>query len=155
MPGKPPTWRSRCPTTAGSTWCQPSSAWARRTGTCTRATLESIAYQSRDLADAMAHAGQPIHTLKVDGGGTANPFLMQFQADILGVPVEVAAVQETTALGAAYLAGLATDFWHGTDDLAGHWHSVRTYEPRMSADRREAMHAQWLRAVDRSKGWLA
>jgi glycerol kinase len=120
-----------------------------------RATLESIAYQSRDLADAMAQAGQPIHTLKVDGGGTANPFLMQFQADILGVPVEVAAVQETTALGAAYLAGLATGFWHTTDDLASHWHSVRTYEPRMSADQRETLHAQWLRAVDRSRNWLS
>jgi glycerol kinase len=120
-----------------------------------RATLECIAYQSRDLADAMAAAGQPIGTLKVDGGGTANPFLMQFQADVLGVPVSVAAVQETTALGAAYLAGLATGFWNSTGDLAKRWRAARTYDPRMSADQRETLHGQWLRAVERSKGWLA
>jgi glycerol kinase len=118
-----------------------------------RATLESIAYQSRDLADAMAQAGQPIHALKVDGGGTANPFLMQFQADLLGVPVEVAEVQETTALGAAYLAGLATDFWSSTSELAQRWRATRTYEPRMSQDQREHLYAQWLRAVERSSGW--
>lgn len=120
-----------------------------------RATLESIAYQSRDLADAMALAGQPVKTLKVDGGGTANPFLMQFQADILGVPVEVAAVQETTALGAAYLAGLAVDFWHDVDDLASRWRAARTYEPGMSADQRDSLHHQWLRAVERSRNWLS
>jgi glycerol kinase len=118
-----------------------------------RATLESIAYQSRDLADAMAQAGQPIHALKVDGGGTANPFLMQFQADLLGVPVEVAEVQETTALGAAYLAGLASDFWSSTSELAQRWRATRTYEPRMSQDLREHLYAQWLRAVERSSGW--
>src|SRR4029453_18614523 len=119
-----------------------------------RATLESIAFQSRDLADAMAAAGQPIRGLKVDGGGTANPFLMQFQADILGVPVEVAAVQETTALGAAYLAGLASGFWHSVDDLARRWRARRTYEPRMSVDQRDGLHQQWLRAVERSRNWL-
>jgi glycerol kinase len=118
-----------------------------------RATLESIAYQSKDLADAMAQAGQPIHTLKVDGGGTANPFLMQFQADILGVPVEVAAVQETTALGAAYLAGLASGFWQDLPALAARWRAERTYEPRMSADERASRHHDWLRAVERSRGW--
>jgi glycerol kinase len=118
-----------------------------------RATLESIAYQSRDLADAMAQAGQPIGSLKVDGGGTANPFLMQFQADLLGVPVEVAAVQETTALGAAYLAGLASGFWGSTDELAQRWRAAQVYEPRMSADQREQLHRQWLRAVERSSGW--
>jgi glycerol kinase len=118
-----------------------------------RATLESIAYQSKDLADAMAQAGQPIHMLKVDGGGTANPFLMQFQADILGVPVEVAAVQETTALGAAYLAGLASGFWHDLPELAARWRAERTYEPRMSQDERASRHHDWLRAVERSLGW--
>ncbi len=118
-----------------------------------RATLESIAYQSRDLADAMAAAGQPIRALKVDGGGTVNPFLMQFQADLLGVPVSVSAVQETTALGAAYLAGLATGFWRGTDELAVRWRAAHTYEPRMSEDERESLYRQWLRAVDRSRGW--
>jgi glycerol kinase len=118
-----------------------------------RATLESIAYQSRDLADAMREAGQAIDILKVDGGGTANPFLMQFQADILGVPVEVAAVQETTALGAAYLAGLASGVWLDTSDLAQYWHASARYEPRMSADQREGLYAQWLRAVERARSW--
>jgi glycerol kinase len=118
-----------------------------------RATLESIAYQSRDLADAMANAGLSIQTLKVDGGGTANPFLMQFQADLLGVPVEVADVQETTALGAAYLAGLASGLWRGTADLANHWRASRRVEPRMSADQREHLYHQWLRAVERARGW--
>jgi len=118
-----------------------------------RAALESIAYQSRDLADAMRQAGQPIDVLKVDGGGTANPFLMQFQADILGLPVEVAAVKETTALGAAYLAGLATGVWRDTSQLAAQWRSERCYEPRMSVDQRETLYAQWLRAVDRARGW--
>ncbi len=120
-----------------------------------RATLESIAYQSRDLADAMAQAGQPIQTLKVDGGGTANPFLMQFQADIMNVPVEVAAVQETTALGAAYLAGLATGFWSDVRELSMRWREQARYEPRMSADQRASLHADWLRAVERARGWAA
>jgi glycerol kinase len=120
-----------------------------------RATLESIAYQSRDLAEAMRQAGQPIDVLKVDGGGTANPFLMQFQADILGVPVEVAAVQETTALGAAYLAGLRTGVWRDVSVLAGRSRVAQRYEPRMSADQRETLYARWLQAVERSKGWAA
>ncbi|MBV9600712.1 MAG: glycerol kinase GlpK [Chloroflexi bacterium] len=120
-----------------------------------RATLESIAYQSRDLADAMMRAGQPIERLKVDGGGTANPFLMQFQADLLGVPVEVAAVQETTALGAASLAGLAAGVWHDQSALGQHWRAARSYEPRMSADQRESLYANWLRAVDRTRGWAS
>jgi glycerol kinase len=118
-----------------------------------RATLESIAYQSRDLARAMANAGQPIDVLKVDGGGTANAFLMQFQADLLGVPVEVAAVQETTALGAAYLAGLGVGMWSGPPQLATRWRCARRYEPHMSADQRDSLHHDWLRAVDRSKAW--
>ncbi|HEY3057707.1 MAG TPA: glycerol kinase GlpK [Chloroflexota bacterium] len=118
-----------------------------------RATLESIAYQSRDLADAMAQAGQPVRTLKVDGGGTANPFLMQFQADILEVPVEVAAVQETTALGAAYLAGLASGFWSDVAELAARWHARARFEPRMGADERATLFGNWLRAVERARGW--
>jgi glycerol kinase len=119
-----------------------------------RATLESIAYQSRDLADAMTRAGQPIGVLKVDGGGTANAFLMQFQADMLGVPVEVAAVQETTALGAAYLAGLGVGVWSQPADLATRWRCARRYEPRMSQDHRQSLYADWLRAVNRSTGWV-
>jgi glycerol kinase len=120
-----------------------------------RATLESIAYQSRDLADAMASAGQAIDVLKVDGGGTANGFLMQFQADVLGVPVEVAAVQETTALGAACFAGLAVGVWRDVSELAARWRCARRYEPRMSPDQRDSLHHDWLRAVSRARGWSA
>lgn len=118
-----------------------------------RATLESIAYQSRDLADAMTRAGQPIDVLKVDGGGTANSFLMQFQADIMGRPVEVAAIQETTALGAACLAGLGCGLWSDLDALRGRWRAAARYEPRMNEDQRETLYAGWLRAVGRSIGW--
>ncbi|MBI4495170.1 MAG: glycerol kinase GlpK [Chloroflexi bacterium] len=120
-----------------------------------RATLESIAYQTRDLAEAMRRAGQTIEILKVDGGGTANRFLMQLQADLLGVPVEVAAVQETTALGAAYLAGLATGVWRSPQELAGRWRLKQAFEPRMSADERDTLYAHWLRAVERARGWAA
>jgi glycerol kinase len=119
-----------------------------------RATLESIAYQSRDLADVMARAGRPVTVLKVDGGGTANAFLMQFQADILGVPVEVSAVQETTALGAANLAGLGVGLWRELDEVSTRWRCARRYEPRMSPRQRDGLYADWLRAVERSKGWV-
>jgi len=120
-----------------------------------RATLESIAYQTRDLLEAMRAAGQPIDVLRVDGGGTANGFLMQFQADVAGIPVEVAATQETTALGAAFLAGLATGVWKSPDDLRRRRAVAARYEPRMSADERESLYAGWQRAVDRSRGWAA
>jgi glycerol kinase len=118
-----------------------------------RATLESIAYQTRDLVEAMRGAGQAIEVLRVDGGGTANRFLMQFQADVVGIPVEVAAVQETTALGAAFLAGLATEVWRSSDDLRRRRAVAARYEPRMSADERDTRYAGWLRAVERSRGW--
>jgi len=120
-----------------------------------RATLESIAYQTRDLLEAMRAAGQPIEVLRVDGGGTANGFLMQFQADVAGIPVEVAAIRETTALGAAFLAGLATGVWNSPDDLRRRRAVAARYEPRMSADQRESLYAGWQRAVDRSRGWAA
>jgi glycerol kinase len=120
-----------------------------------RATLESIAYQTRDLIEAMRAAGQSIDVLRVDGGGTANGFLMQFQADIAAIPVEVAAVPETTALGAAFLAGLATGVWRSTEEL-GQRHTVAArFEPRMPADERDSLYAGWLRAVDRARGWAA
>ena len=118
-----------------------------------RATLESIAYQTRDLIEAMRTAGQPIEILRVDGGGTANRFLMQFQADIAGIPVEVAAIPETTGLGAAFLAGLATGVWRSPDDVRGRRAVAVRYEPRMSADERETLYRGWLRAVDRARGW--
>jgi glycerol kinase len=120
-----------------------------------RATLESIAYQTRDLVDAMRAAGQRIDVLRADGGGTANRFLMQFQADLLGVPVEVAAVRETTALGAAFLAGLAVGVWRTTDELRKKRAIAARYEPKMSADQRDGLYAGWQRAVERSRGWSA
>jgi glycerol kinase len=118
-----------------------------------RATLESIAYQTRDLVEAMRGAGQPIEVLRVDGGGTANGFLMQFQADISGIPVELARVQETTALGAAFLAGLATGVWDTPQQLRQRRVVATRYEPRMSVDERESLYAGWLRAVERARGW--
>lgn len=119
-----------------------------------RATLESIAYQTRDVVEAMASdSGLDLDTLRVDGGAVANDFLMQFQADILGVPVQRPAVTETTALGAAYLAGLATGFWESQDEIAQQWHIEATFTPTMSADQRETMYAGWKRAVERSKAW--
>jgi glycerol kinase len=118
-----------------------------------RATLESIAYQTRDLIDAMREAGQPIEVLRVDGGGTANGFLMQFQADVAGIPVEVAQVRETTAQGAAFLAGLASGVWKSPDDLLSRRMVAARYEPRMSVDEREHLFAGWRRAVERSRGW--
>jgi glycerol kinase len=118
-----------------------------------RATLESIAYQTRDLVEAMRGQGQDMKVLRADGGGTANKFLMQFQADILGIPVEVAAIQETTALGAAFLAGLATGVWGSPDELRRRRSVAASYEPRMSVDERDARYATWLRAVERARGW--
>jgi len=118
-----------------------------------RATLESIAYQTRDLIEAMRGAGQEIEVLRVDGGGTANRFLMQFQADVAGIPVEVATIQETTALGAAFLAGLATGVWKTPDELRRRRAVAARYEPRMSKDESETLYAGWRRAVDRSRGW--
>ncbi len=119
-----------------------------------RATLESIAYQTRDVVEAMsADSGLPLETLKVDGGAVVNDFLMQFQADILGVPVQRPAVTETTALGAAYLAGLATGFWISQDEIAKQWQLEREFEPAMSADQRESLYAGWRRAVERARAW--
>ena len=118
-----------------------------------RAALESIAYQTRDLIEAMRGAGQAIQVLRVDGGGTANRFLMQFQADIAGIPVEVANVQETTALGAAFLAGLATGVWRSSGDLRSRRAVAARYEPKTSVDERDNLYASWLRAVDRARGW--
>jgi glycerol kinase len=115
-----------------------------------RATLESITYQAKDVIEAMkAEAGLSVPVLKVDGGGTANRFTMQFQADILGIPIQVSSVAETTAMGAAYLAGLATGFWHDTTEIAGKWEAATVYEPAMSGDRREALYDGWKQAVSR------
>jgi glycerol kinase len=120
-----------------------------------RATLESIAYQTRDLVVAMAAAGQHIEVLRADGGGTANRFLMQFQADLLGIPVEVAAIRETTALGAAFLAGLAVGIWKTPDQLRQRRAIAARYEPKMSPAKREQLYSDWQRAVERSRSWTA
>ena len=118
-----------------------------------RATLESLAYQSRDVLDAMeADAGKEIPTLRVDGGASANQLLMQFQSDLLNTPVERPVIRETTALGAAYLAGLATNFWT-QQDLDEKWQLDQRFEPKMDRVEREKRYARWQRAVERSKGW--
>jgi glycerol kinase len=115
-----------------------------------RAALEAIAYQSRDVLEAMeSDAGAPLHSLRVDGGAAANDWLMQFQADILGVRVERPAVLETTALGAAYLAGLAAGYWEGPAQIQAQWRAERIFEPRMSDDQRDALYAGWQHAVER------
>ena len=119
-----------------------------------RAALESTAYQTRDAMDAMmSDTGLDIPLLRVDGGGTANNLLMQFQSDILSMPIERHAVAETTALGAAYLAGLATGFWQDTDEIAANWSSDKRFEPAMGPARRNRLYDNWLRAIDRSKDW--
>ena len=120
-----------------------------------RATLESIAFQTRDLVEAMRAAGTPVAALRADGGGTANAFLMQLQADLLGVPVDVAAVRETTALGAAFLAGLGTGVWRDTDDVRSRRALAARYEPRMSIDERDARYVEWRRADERARGWAS
>ncbi len=121
-----------------------------------RATLEAIAYQTRDVVDAMsADSGLTLETLRVDGGAVVNDFLMQFQADILGVTVQRPAVTETTALGAAYLAGLATGFWNSQAEIAGQWQLEREFEPAMSEDQRQSLYAGWQRAVERARAWAA
>ena len=119
-----------------------------------RASLESIAYQTRDVLDAMRlDAGLDPGSLRVDGGATANDFLMQFQADILEIPVERSAVKETTALGAGYLAGIGVGFWSGPHDIADLWRADRRFEPNMSEAQRASLYADWRRAVQRASAW--
>ena len=119
-----------------------------------RAALESIAYQTRAVVDCMA-ADSGIHAevLRVDGGAAQNDFLCQFQADILGIPVERPASTESTALGAAYLAGLAVGFWKDERELSAQLKVERRFDPKMSASRRDELYSGWQRAVERSKGW--
>jgi glycerol kinase len=119
-----------------------------------RAALESIAFQSADVLDAMQKdAGITLSELRVDGGAAANDLLMQFQADVLGVPVVRPKVLETTALGAAYLAGLAVDYWNGDADVVANWRVDRRFEPSMPRERASEMRAAWEKAVERAKGW--
>jgi glycerol kinase len=119
-----------------------------------RATLESVAYQSRDVLQAMrSDSGLDIPDIRVDGGMVANNFLMQFQADITDTTVERPVVAETTALGAAYLAGLATGYWQSQDEIARKWALDRAFEPNMDQQRREELYRNWKRAVERAKDW--
>jgi glycerol kinase len=114
-----------------------------------------MAYQTRDVLDAMQKdSGIRLTELKVDGGASANHLLMQFQADVLGVCVRRPVVAETTALGAAYLAGLAVGYWRDLDDIAGNWALDRAYQPAMPPQQRDALYAQWQEAVRRSKNWV-
>jgi glycerol kinase len=120
-----------------------------------RAALEAIAYQTVDAVRAQeAASGERLEVLKADGGAVANRWLMQFQADVLGAPVIVPEIAETTALGAAYLAGIATGQWSQAE-VGEMWREAARYEPRMGADERETLLAQWSRAVERSRGWAA
>ena len=119
-----------------------------------RAALESIAYQTADVLTAMeADAGVPLRELRVDGGASANNFLMQFQADIIGRTLRRPMIRETTALGAAYLAGLATGVWKDTGEIRAGWTLDRQYTPQMPQAQRAALRAGWRKAVDRARGW--
>jgi glycerol kinase len=118
-----------------------------------RAALEAIAYQTVDAVRAMEEAsGERLDDLRADGGAVKNAWLMQFQADVLGTPVVVPEITETTALGAAYLAGIATGTWT-LEQVGTMWREAARFEPRMSADERESLVAAWRRAVERAKGW--
>jgi glycerol kinase len=119
-----------------------------------RAALESIAFQSAELLEAMQKdSNQALSELRVDGGAAANDLLMQFQADLLGVPVVRPKVLETTALGAAYLAGLTVDLWKSREELASHWQIDRRFEPTMTSAERETRMARWREAVSRARNW--
>ncbi len=119
-----------------------------------RATLEAIAFQVADVLRAMvSDAGSPVTELKVDGGAAGNDLLLQLQADLLGVPVVRSAIQETTALGAAYLAGLGMGYWTDETELSRMWQSNGRFEPAISEDERRSRVAIWRRAVERSRGW--
>ena len=119
-----------------------------------RATLESIAYQTKDVIDAMINDSEiNLTTLRADGGAASNNFLMQFQSDILNANIEIPEVTETTALGAAYLAGLAVDFWKSKGEIVQNWGINRKFKPMMTPKMREKLYAGWKKAVERSKSW--
>ena len=124
-------------------------------GHIARAALEAIAFQTREVLDAVnADSKVPLTELKVDGGATANSLLLQFQADILDVPVVRPVVAETTALGAAYAAGLAVGYWSSLDDLRSNWQEGRRWTPNLAADERERLYRNWKKAVTKTLGWV-
>jgi glycerol kinase len=125
-------------------------------GHLARAALEATAFQTREVVDAMnADSGVALTALKVDGGMVVNNLLMQFQADILDVPVVRPVVAETTALGAAYAAGLAVGFWSSTDEIRDNWAADREWQPAMAADERDALYADWRKAVTKTFDWAS
>lgn len=120
-----------------------------------RSALEALAYQTRDVLESMTgDSGKHTESLRVDGGATKSDFLMQFQSDILGIPVELPYVTEMAALGAAYLAGLGIGFWRSKEEISKQWKVARTFEPKMSVDRREDLYSGWKKAVQRSLNWV-
>jgi len=124
-------------------------------GHIARAVLEATAFQTKEVLDAMnADSGVDLTTLKVDGGMVANETLMQFQADILDVPVIRPVVAETTALGAAYAAGLAVGFWNSEDDIRNNWAEDKRWEPQMDAKDRDRLYRQWKKAVSKTLDWV-
>ncbi len=131
------------------------TAYANK-GHIARAVLEAVAYQTRDVLDAMEHdSGVKLAGLRVDGGMAVCDLLMQFQADVLGVPVTRPTVTETTALGAAYAAGLSAGFWSGIDELRTQWRADKTWTPKASEDDRRRLLGEWHKAVERSLGWVS
>jgi len=124
-------------------------------GHLARAALEAIAFQTADVLKAMESDSEiKVTELRVDGGATANDLLMQFQSDLLGIPIVRPKISETTALGVAYLAGLAVGYWDGHDDIADQWEIDKKFEPHMSSTQREELLSNWSKAVGRSKNWL-
>jgi glycerol kinase len=124
-------------------------------GHVARATVDAMAYQSADVLNLMQkEANLQLKTLKVDGGASANTTLLQFQADLLNVPVRRPVVAETTALGAAYLAGLAVGYWKDLSDVASNWALDREFTPNMEAEKREKLTKGWTKAVERSLKWV-
>src|SRR5690606_668793 len=120
-----------------------------------RAASESIAYQSVEVIEAAAmDRGSPLQEIRVDGGAAVSDFLMQFQADLLGIDVVRPRVLETTALGAAYAAGIGAGVWRGTDDVAGNWREGRRFTPAMSSEERQRRMRVWNKAVERSMAWI-
>jgi glycerol kinase len=120
-----------------------------------RAALEAVAYQTRDVLEAMRRdSGLALASLKVDGGMTGNQLLMQFQADILNTPVTLPQIKETTALGAAYAAGLAIGFWQSPDDLQKSHHAAETFTPTLPETSRNTLYHHWTRALQRSLNWI-
>ncbi len=119
-----------------------------------RATLEAITYQVRDVLEVIRSSSQLETTLlQADGGGSANPFLMQFQADLIGLPVEVPEIAETTAQGAAHLAGLAVGFWDNQLELSEQHKLSARYEPQITREEADKLYARWQRAMERARDW--